>query len=171
MVVVIDTDAVLCLRHLGLLPAFLGAPAFERRMGQFAARHELSDIQAEVERWEARGELEVVALSARDKTLRQLKQVVDKGEAEALAWMTAHGEDGDLFISNDKLARQTAYKHGLAAGDAFELLVRMVVSGVLSRAALREATAVWEDPRRSFCRPADYDGFDGTYDRRVEGLL
>lgn len=89
MILLLDTDALLVLRHLGLLRSILDIPSLRGSLTEFVARHELSDLAAEIKTLEATELLEVHSVVAKTTEYKQFKALtragVDKGEAEALA--------------------------------------------------------------------------------------
>src|SRR4051812_32626669 len=106
--ILLDTDAFLAVRSLSVLREMQASPALQGAlvMCQFAARHELCSIEAEVRALETAGCLSVRAVERRtlaDALYRRLKEGgVDKGEAEAIAWaVSLPMPDSLIFISVD----------------------------------------------------------------------
>ena len=170
MKVIIDADAFLVLRHLGLLHALLAAPHVHAVMLERAARYELSDIQREVCELEAALLIRVEAVKARTPEFERfrnlVKRRVDKGEAEAIAWAGSL-DDAVLFISQDKRARAEAATSGLEAVDVADLLSLACHEGLIDEDRVRAACSRWDDHRNEFGRPRDWSGFDRTMATRI----
>jgi predicted nucleic acid-binding protein len=171
--VIIDADAFLVLRRLGLLRVLLEAPHVEGLMLQRAARYELSDIQSEVQELEGAGLLRVEALKAGTAQFQRYKSLtgrgVDKGEAEAIAWAGSLGEPA-LFVTQDKRARTEAAAGGVVAIEAVDVVALTLHEQLVEEQTLREACGGWDDRRNAFGRPKDWSGFDGTMAQRIGAL-
>ena len=137
-------------------------------MTEFAAKHELNSIQAEIESLDSKGAVEIKAIARRDPTFRDLiKKGVHKGEAEAIAWILSQRKAlRPLFVSRDGGAIRAARTRGVAATDVLGLVVEAIDSGIISKEQARSALVIWDDRSQQICRPADYQGFDRTFARR-----
>jgi predicted nucleic acid-binding protein len=154
-----------------LRQAAIGATSFV--MTDYVARHELSDVEAEVTALIAEKRLRIETVSSRKtdpegKRFREYRaEGLDKGEATSLAWAMGLVEDRPLFITNDTGARAGFLRHRAPVGDVMDLIVEAVTSGAVELAAVREvASASWDDRPNHRCRPADYTDFDRTFAQR-----
>ncbi|MEP7124687.1 MAG: hypothetical protein ABJE95_27410 [Byssovorax sp.] len=134
-------------------------------MCEFAARHELNDIDADIKALESNGYLTVKSVERRtpaDSLYRKLKETgVDKGEAEAIAWAaTLPDSDRPIFISADRAARVAAAKQSVREGDVLDLVVLLVESGALSKETARTKLAPWADREQQLGRPRDLLPFE-----------
>lgn len=88
MRLLLDADATLNLRNLGMLEPLLGSP-LEVVWTSFVYEHELNSIRDELDPAVADGSARVEAVLARTPAHRAAKALrregVDKGEAEAIA--------------------------------------------------------------------------------------
>jgi predicted nucleic acid-binding protein len=167
----VDSDAFLVIRRWKVLDVDEWPAGVSLVMTGYAARHELNDVQADVNGLEELGHLRVEQVFARTPAYERFRQLrnagADKGEAEAIAWaMGQEAHDRPCFISVDREARAHAVANGLAAGDVMDLVVRLVGAGAMSIDEARVRLAPWDDRKQFFGRPADYTTFDETYGRR-----
>jgi predicted nucleic acid-binding protein len=175
--VVIDADAVHCLRSFGLLvdlERFIvasGANASPLLCVGYVARHELNPIHDELERLEALGVLSVVTVLAKSpasnmrRELRRRHIGIDKGEAEAIAWLLTQ-ERAHPFVSCDVRARRIAADERLRAWDVLDLVHEWIAAGVLSSEEARLRFVAWSDDRGGRWRPRDFEGVEATLRRR-----
>jgi hypothetical protein len=172
--VLIDADAFLLTRSVSLLALLRRAPSFPRPalMTEWIARYELASLTDLRRELEAEGFLRVESIERRteaDRRYRGLRnERLDKGEAEAIAWVLGlpPGER-PIFVSHDRAALMGGRRHGIVCGDVMDLVVEAVESAVLLREDARAALSVWEDPQQRFFRPRDFTTFDETYARRL----
>lgn len=178
--VILDADAFLALRSLGLLdPVVRGLAAHTRVVVTgYVGRRELSTVAAVVTAFSNDGVLAVEALekgSPAQQTFLKFKRAiaqhdkamkrVDLGEAECVAW-ALHIEPTPVFVSCDVGARSFADRHRVQATDVLGLGVVAVHLGVLSEAELRERLAPWDSPDQFVCRPKGYTTFDELFSAR-----
>ena len=99
-----------------------------------------------------------------------IRQGVDKGEAEAIAWAveTFERDERPIFVSVDSNARRNATHNQLVAIDLMGALVEWIEEGLIDRARAVELTAIWDDRGKECGRPSDYDTFERTYARRLD---
>lgn len=178
--VVIDADALNCLRSFGLLEGleqFVLANATKPeplRCVGYVARHELNPIQDYIARLQATGVLGVLEIPARSAASEQWRQLrrkypgIDKGEAEAIAWLLT-AEAKLPFVSCDIRARHIANQERLRAWDPLDLVHEWIASGVLSLAAACAKLVAWSDDRGARWRPRDYQGVEATLRQRYGG--
>jgi predicted nucleic acid-binding protein len=175
--VVIDADAVNCLRSFGLLhdlEQFIVANSIATKpllsVG-YVARHELNQISNEIERLEKVGVLGVVDVLARSpasvarRALLQRHPGVDKGEAEAIAWLLTNARELP-FVSCDVEARRIALVERLTAWDTLDLVHEWIVGGVLSLETARTKLAAWSDNPGARWRPRGFEGVEATLRQR-----
>ncbi len=169
----LDADAFIALRSLSLLKTMCGSASLPRPLGmtQYVARHELSTLAFEIGALEQSGILKVHPVLARSEQgqnwKRLLREGVDKGEAESIAWAMGQDRSGrPLFVSVEPRARQAAEREGVPNGDLMDLVVDLVERGIVDRESARGATGIWEDRRQQLGRPRDFTTFDETYERR-----
>lgn len=181
--IVIDADAVHCLRSFGLLDGlerFVAANQLTPEpllcMG-CVARRELNPIQDEVKRLEALGVLKVSEVLARSPTSVQLRQLrerhrgIDKGEAEAIAWLVTTGLRLP-FVSCDVRAREIARAERITAWDVLDLVHEWIAASVLSLDAASDRLVDWSDDRGARWRPRDFVGVEATLRQRYgQGFL
>lgn len=170
----IDADAFLHLRKLGLLDLYFAGPGvLPVILAGRVAEYELSSIAQFVTGLRAAGRVEVEHVRAASEAMQRFKalrqQGADRGEAEAIAWaMGLPVAERPLFISVDRKARQFADQNGVPAADLMDLMVDWVERGLVRREDVEQALLPWEDKTRQLGRPADYTTFDETYRRRLE---
>lgn len=173
-----DADALICLRSLSFgspplsLLELLAASCCKRSdpivLTEYIARHELNALDSEITALEHGKAIVVLGVVGNDPTYKELrKKGVDKGEAEAIAWMLSQPKTArPLFASRDTRAIRAARTRGLSATDVMGLIVEAIISNVVSTDQARLALDVWDDPGQQLCRPANYSGFDKTFDQR-----
>jgi predicted nucleic acid-binding protein len=165
--VLFDADAFLCIRKLSFLRT-LEAGKGKWLMTGYIAKHELSDVVAEIGALCAAERLQIHQLPARDVGFRRLKeQGHDRGEAEAIAWAAQLPRDQrPLFISVDKRARDGAKENGVPVGDILDLMIEAVDCGDVSYEDAREKASIWDDKHQVQGRPRDYTTFAETFEKR-----
>lgn len=173
----IDADAMNCLRSFGFLEDlehFVAAnPGISEPLLCVAgvARRELNPIQRDILRLETAGVLKVVEVLARSPASQQLRRLrekhrgIDRGEAEAIAWLLAANRVIP-FVSCDRRARGIANEEGLPAWDILDLVHEWKVAGVLSLGTACHKLAAWSDDRSAPWRPRDFQGVEGTLRQR-----
>lgn len=168
----IDSDAWLTLRKLSILDLMVAAATLPRPLliCEYAARHELSSISAELSALKDQTHLHICSVQEKEKK-RQIRSLIkkgtDKGEAEAIIWSLAQGKDcRPYFVSVDRRARRTAREKGLAAGDVFDLIVDLLEERVLDSAEVQLKLLVWEDRKQQLGRPSDFTNFEETLKKR-----
>lgn len=163
MRIVVDSDAWLCLRHMGFLARLLGQPLAQIAAGEYAARHELGNLESEWQTEVNCGHLVLLPILAKDPVYRRLlKARVDKGEAGALAAMLAEPTDRDVFVSNDRKARDWAKREGVNQWDALDAMIWMLEQNLVTETDLRTALGPWDDSPGAFCRPRNWAGYEKT---------
>jgi predicted nucleic acid-binding protein len=139
----------------------------------YAANVELNPLQKEIAGLKIRGYLavhDVVKKSPAGERMRSLiRQGVDKGEAEAIAWAieTFERDERPIFVSVDFNARRNAINNQLVAVDLMGAIVEWVEDGMLDRVKAMELTVVWGDRGQEQGRPSDYVTFEHTYAKRL----
>lgn len=167
--ILLDADAFRILHGLKLLDEVLIALRPDRRlvMTGYVARHELSLLGREVERFEKAQTVRIEDVrrdSDAGRRYRVFQREADKGEAEAIAWALDAGPQArPLFVSRDAGARRFAKEHGVPETDVMGLVVEAVLTGRLTRERAAEALAVWDDRDQQLGRPSDYAGFEATF--------
>jgi predicted nucleic acid-binding protein len=164
----LDADAFHCLRSLGAIRYLLDSKVRVRLvLTEYVARHELSMLAEDVARLESVGALEIKPVSSRDPDYKQLQKEVDKGEAEAMAWLLKQARDErPFFISNDKKALRTARSNRIKSGDILDMLIDLMDTNALHEDAVREILTVWEDKKQQRGRPADFTTFRSSVAQR-----
>ena len=174
MVLLIDTDAFLCLRKwdfLILLRHLQGEVALA--MTGYVARHELKDVQDEVASLEECGLLVVHDIKVRTpgyvRFKKLLKKGADKGEAESVAWAQElpSGNPKPVFVSQDGRARRMAKHCGLEAVDMFGIMVQLHELDLVAKCDVQARLASWDDNSHLACQPKDFTRFDDTWQKRV----
>ncbi|MHB8380895.1 MAG: hypothetical protein ACYDC3_00940 [Candidatus Binataceae bacterium] len=168
----LDADAFVFLRKLSigsssLLEAILRRARKTGRqfyLTEFVAWHDLVDLQREIIAMEAAGLLEIKTLASTDRTYKKLRQQIDKGEAEAIAWSLTQNEP-PLFVARDFKALACAIENGIPATDLMGLFVEMVESGTITKDEAKRAADPWNDPVQQLGKPKNYKGFDATFAR------
>ena len=170
---VLDTDAFIFLRDLSIGSASLlevilrraleaGRPIY---LTEWVAKHELMDLQSEIVNFLDAGLLEVKTLASTNPVYRKLRQQIDRGEAEIIAWSLTQNEK-PLFVSRDSKALACAIKNGIPATDLMGLFVEMVESGMIAKEDAKRAADPWDDPVQQLGKPKNYKGFDVTFAKR-----
>jgi predicted nucleic acid-binding protein len=135
----------------------------------FAARHELVMLQKELEFAASENRIRIEDLSFRDPHLRRLKQLVDKGEAEAIAWLLSQSRSGrPVFVTRDAVAARQAIAERLSCTDVLGVIVDLLHLKMLTTDEAKEMLAVWDDKAQMLCRPRDWEGFDSTVTARQQ---
>ena len=171
----LDADAFRCLRDLGLLRMLLRglAATHGAHITEYIARHELTQLQADVTSLESASLLSVHPLvkgSSAQVRYRQFQKdrLADKGECEAVAWaLDAPPASRPVFITRDRGATAFARAQGVPVTDVLGLAVEALRRALIDRETLRSALACWEDPQIQICRPAGYRTFDLEVDERL----
>lgn len=175
--VVIDADAFHCLRSFGLLGYLEGfcrngtAPSAPLLCVGYVAHHELNAIHAEIERLVATGVIRVLQIATRSpsstagRELRQRHRGIDKGEAEAIAWLLTENPRFP-FVSCDVRARRIAHDEGIVAWDPLDLVHEWIIAGVLSADDARSRLVSWTDDPHARWRPRDFRGVEETLRQR-----
>jgi predicted nucleic acid-binding protein len=177
--ILFDSDAFRCLHGLRLLDAVCAAlaPHTTIVLTEYVARHELSLLQREIARLERSGTIRVERLikgteaagryRAFQRSPERGDRPPDKGEAEAVAWaLDGPPEARALFVTRDDGATRFAMKKSVPVTDVMGIVVEACIVGGLDRAVAAQALSVWDDRGQQICRPADYDGFEGTFAAR-----
>lgn len=172
----IDSDAFNAMRSLGLLVELCARlPADQPLlMLGYPANFELNPLQREIAALKASGKLvvhDVIKKSPAGELMKQLiRRGVDKGEAEAIAWIVESCErhERPIFVSVDVNARKHAIAHQIVAVDLMGAIVEWVEDGLLDRARAVELTVAWDDRVQVQGRPSDYETFEHTYAHRLE---
>lgn len=173
--ILFDADAFICVRAMSLLRLLRSSPVLTTPMlmTEYVARHELRDVQTDVDSLVKEGRLNIHQVSRRktDPSGQRYREYIaeglDKGEAESLAWVMGLGSERPFFVSNDGEARAGFRRLSAPAGDVLDLIVDAVESGGVPLEAAREvASAAWDDRPNNQCRPRDYTDFDASYARR-----
>lgn len=139
----------------------------------YPANVELNLLQNEISVLQAAGSLmvhDVVVKSPAGQRMKELKkQGVDKGEAEAIAWLveTFDRTTRPAFVSVDVRARKHATANQVLALDMMGAIVDWVEEGLLLMETARIVEAVWDDQAQQRGRPSDYDTFDRTFSHRL----
>lgn len=159
----IDSDAFICIRRLSILQELIRC-RIPIQMMEYAACHELSMLAAEINVLVASNQLTILAVIARTpaaQTWKQLKKDgVDKGEAEAIAWLLDQPVDArPIFISLDAGARKAAHDHHLRVDDVLGLGLRLAHTGVVPTETLEAKFAIWDDKKGDAGRPSNFQGF------------
>lgn len=171
--VLIDCDAFVCLRGLGLVGPVVEALARVRPVAitEYVARHELSDLQAVVSGFEHEGKLcvhPVTKGAPAFATWRELRSDGhDKGEAELIAW-ALHAPETPLFVTRDGPATRLAIARRVPVTDVLGIVVEACETGGLDVGGARSALAIWDDKGQQRCRPHPYPGFDAGYAERLK---
>ncbi len=174
----LDADAFLCIRKLGLLALHTRRAVADFRfvMTGFIARNELNDVSAEIDDLLDREWLRIESIPARKTTptgklywdLQRGKSRIHKGEAEAIVWAYLVAQTSPIFISNDSAARRMAKTLGVRCGDVFDFVVLAVEHKVITVAEAKQCLEPWDDKHQVLCRPSDYVSFDQTRESRAE---
>lgn len=170
--VLIDCDAFICLRGLGLVEHVVRALAGVREVAltEYVARHELSDLDRLVRLLEGQGKLVVHAVTKGQPPFATWKELRgeghDKGEAESIAW-ALHVSTIPLFVTRDGPATRLAIARRVPVTDVLGIVVEACEVGGFDREAARSALAIWDDKGQQRCRPHPYPGFDAAFEERV----
>ena len=175
-IILIDADAFLCARQLGLIDLLRSCPASWPKPSLYCtsivARNELNDLQSLVTELESLGLLRVERVLARTPAARMKRDIqstlrVHKGEAEAIAWgVQAQSEHKVVFVSHDVGARRAATSSKLESWDLFDLGKHWLEAGRLTETDFRAVFEAWEEGPHVFGRPRDFEGVETTFERR-----
>ncbi len=174
--VLLDADAFLCIKKLGLLQLLQehANPSLRLVITGYIALHELSTVRSHVEQLQQQELLQieqvparsVIHLKRRCRGNRRLPRL-DKGELEAIAWVQRLPEDErPCFITNDRGAQAGAAHHKVPWGDVMDFVIAMLEAEVATKSEMQAALHVWNNPVQQICRPKDWAGFDRTYAQR-----
>jgi predicted nucleic acid-binding protein len=171
----LDADAFINLRKLqigsnSLMEVLLQRAKQQQRAvypTEYVAKHDLSDLQAEITSLQSRGFLKVERLPSSDSDYARLRKQVDKGEAEAIAWcLKRDRRDRPVFVTRDKRALDRARDNKVPSTDLMGLLVESVESRLLTKREAKEAADPWNDPGQQIGKPRDYKTFDAAFAKR-----
>lgn len=163
--ILLDADAFLCMRGLGILGDVVQATALVVHLTEYVARHELSPVASLVLDLEGSGRVIIGSVVARTPAFEMWRRLrregADKGEAEAIAWgASREGVPRPWFVTLDGEARRHSARCGLRAMDVRDFLVRTVALGAVAVEVVRQAVAVWDDRGQQQGRPADWSSFE-----------
>jgi predicted nucleic acid-binding protein len=131
------------------------------------ARYELGAIQDSLRDLHTRGLIRVERLSFKDANYKRLKQCVDTGEAEAIAWMLhSSSPTGLIFVTRDTKAALQAASEKLFCTDVFGVIVDLLQLGLISNETAKQFAVVWDNKSQQVCRPPDWEGYDPTLAKR-----
>jgi hypothetical protein len=169
----LDADATVAMRGLSLLRCLLETGVSVAFTG-FIYDHELRR-PAELELHRARGRVRVHHVFGRteaDQRRRRLlsEDRLDKGEAEAIAWLLEARTNVMWFVTLDQRARQVARANGVFAVDVAELAAGLVVAKVLDHDIVRTHLCVWDDVRNQSGRPRKWGLFDDDFPRLLADI-
>jgi hypothetical protein len=177
---VLDADAFLALRRLGLLEPVLQGLASHTKivLTGFVAGHELSAVQSVVADLQSGGVLTVAQVLKGTQAYRTYRdfrakmarrdhdmRCVDIGEAESVAWGLQQSPT-PVFVSCDTGAREFARRQRLRTTDVLGIGMAAVRLEVLSRDELSDLLSMWDSPAQFVCRPAGYTTFNEFFARR-----
>lgn len=160
----IDADAFNCFRSLGVLDVVRNRPGFRLLFTGVVARYELKDLQAAIEALVGSELAAIYDLPAGDSQFRRLRRAgVDRGEAEAIAWLLSQQpERRPIFVTNDRAARVRAESEGIEAADLLDFMVELLDRGLLFPEEASRLLVPWDDRRQQQCRPRDWLGYART---------
>jgi predicted nucleic acid-binding protein len=172
--VVLDADAFLCLRALGLLEPVLRSPSAPKPtvvLLGYVANNELHDVTDLVRALEDTGALSierVLARSPESRAVRHLRQRhrIHKGEAEAIAWLISRPEERIPFVSCDGGARRAAVKEKLQAWTVVDLACCWVELGLASSELCDNAFQAWVDDPHAPWRTPGFTTFAAELSKR-----
>lgn len=157
---VFDSDAWDCARKLGILgPALSHAGCVPVVLTDYIRLNELSRLSNEIEAAVSAGMVVAKSVEAADPTYRRLKKLVDKGEAEAIAWLVKTREPL-VFVTRDAGAARAAVGEKVLCTDLLGLVVDLMRLQAISEEDARTALSTWDDKSQQVCRPRDWAGFD-----------
>lgn len=173
---IFDADAWLCARTLGLTQRFLGGPSAYLAVlfTQYVARHELNSLESELLEGVNRGVIRIEKVEFnRPEHLRLRKTPgVHKGEAEALAWLLLQVRDRrPVFVTRDAGAARAAKKERVSCTEVLGFAADLLTIKIVPEEELRVILSVWDDRSRQICRPADWQGFDVTLEKRLRSAF
>ena len=173
--ILLDADAFINLRKLSigrtsLLVIFLQRAKQQGRavyLTQYVAEHDLSDLQTEIAFFKSKGLLIIEKVLSSDTTYRRLRRLIDKGEAEAIAWSVKRDRsERPLFVARDKGALTCASNNKVPSTDLMGLIVELIQSELLTKKEAKEAVELWSDPGQQIGKPRDYKTFEATFAKR-----
>lgn len=134
-------------------------------------------LAGDVAALETRGLLAVRQVVQRTEAMqryREFQRVVDKGEAEALAWALSHpAGERPVFCTRDEGARRFAIESGVPTTDTFGVVVLALQCGGLEVDTARALLAPWDSPSQQRGKPAAWRGFSAELAHRqaIDGGL
>ncbi|MCA9707954.1 MAG: hypothetical protein KDK70_19030 [Myxococcales bacterium] len=171
--VVVDADAVHCMRTFGLLEHVSKTPLPPLVCTGYVAHHELNPLASEVAAWEAAGLLRVESIPTRSpasrmrRALRERHRGIDKGETEMIAWILACSPTTPL-VSCDVRARAIAAQERIVAWDVLDLVHEWLACSIVAIEDARRCVLPWLDDPKARWRPRDFDGLELTLRNRYQ---
>jgi predicted nucleic acid-binding protein len=168
---VLDADAWLNLRSLNtgnrrLVDCLLTLdhPFRPTIVTEWIAKRELATIESELSAALAANQIEGKTLPATDPLYRELRRTVDRGEAEAIAWMANRPNARELlvFATCDRGAMAAARARRVECTDILGVVIDMLRAGALGEDEAAVALSVWDDKSQQRGRPSDWRGFSET---------
>ena len=111
------------------------------------------------------GQVVARGVEAVDPLYRRLRKSVDKGEAEAIAWLVKTREPF-VFVTRDARAARAAIAEKVLCTDVLGLAVDLLALQAFTESDARIALSTWDDKSQQVCRPRDWNGFDEAVARR-----
>lgn len=168
MDLLLDADATVAMRGLSLLSRILESDAAVSFTG-YIYEHELRKPEY-LEAHNASNRISVHHVLVRtpaDASRRTLirDERLDKGEAEAIAWLLDDPARAErfVFVTLDVRARKLALKRRLCAMNVAELAAGLVVAELLDVEVVRTHLSVWDDARNQSGRPKKWQDFDTDF--------
>lgn len=169
----LDTDAFLCLRNLGVLAAMCDVTPCRGAivLTEFVAYQELSSLRPEIDAWVRAGSMTVhpVLVRARKALLdgRGRNERMHKGEAEAITFaLSQPPASRPVFVSSDADARKAAERRAVPSFDVLDAVVAAVECGCILIDLASRSLSIWDDKTQQQCRPGDWRGFASTFPSR-----
>ena len=171
-VFVVDADAFIALRALGVLDAITqsaAAATIDLVLTGYIATHDLSSLSTTINALCQSGHCRVEKVtpsSVAGQMFRGLRKKpcvtksgkpVHKGEQEAVCWLVSVRPDA-TFESADAGAIDLARDHGIRAGDVLAFVCDLVVLGILNSQSASQLLTPWEDRVTGLGRPKEYPG-------------
>jgi len=164
----LDADATVVMRGLSLFSTIIGTSVPLYFTG-FIYHHELRSLR-DLETLRERGRITIhdVRLRTPENDVRRSLERdagVDKGEAEAMAWLWAEEERTNeiWFVTLDRRARAVAAARGLNTANVAETAALLVLWEVIGVADARNHLLVWDHRRHQAGRPKDWTTFDDRF--------